>query len=216
MEKPKSRGVMPLILGTLLIATGVIFLLQNFEIIALDWEMLMGPLFGMGGLIFLLVFMVNTDDWWALIPGMALISLGIIIFMGQGDFENAWVAALFLGMLGFSFLLIYMFHPVHWWPIIPAGVLITLAAVSVLPDESNLSGGIFFLGIALTFWLVYILPKPVGKLIWALFPAGILFALGLLFLLDSTQLIVYFWPVALLSVGVGILVYALRKQPDCQ
>ena len=211
MEKPKSRGVMPLILGVLLITTGVIFLLQNFKIIALDWEFLMGPLFGLGGLIFLLVFMVDTDDWWALIPGIALISLGIIIFMGQGDFKNDWAGALFLAMLGFSFLLIYMFHPVHWWSIVPSGVLFTLAAVSVLPQGSDLSGGMFFLGIALTFWLVYILPKPVGKLVWALFPAVILFALGLLFLFDSTRLIAYFWPAALLALGAGVLIYALKK-----
>ena len=211
MDSPKSRGFMPLILGALLISSGIVFLLTNLEIIALDWDLLMGPLFGMGGLIFLLVFMVNTDDWWALIPGMALISLGIIIFMGQGDFENAWVGALFLGMMGFSFLLIYMFHPVHWWSIIPGGVLFTFGAVSVLPEGSDLSGGLFFLGIALTFWLVYILPKPTGKLLWALFPSGILFGLGLLFLFDSTRLIPYFWPVALLSVGIGILGYALKK-----
>lgn len=211
MDKPNSRGFMPLILGALLMSTGIIFLLNNLEIIALDWDFLMGPLFGMGGLIFLLVFMVNTDDWWALIPGMALISLGIIIFMGQGDFENDWVGALFLGMMGFSFLLIYIFHPVLWWSIIPAGVLFTFSAVSALPVGSTLSGGLFFLGIALTFWLVYILPKPAGKLLWALFPAGILFGLGLLFLFDSTRFITYFWPVALLAVGIGILIYVFKK-----
>ncbi len=104
MEKPKSKGGMLLILGAILIATGFLFLLNNYEIITLDWDFLMGPLFGLGGLIFLLVFMVNTDDWWALLPGMALISLGLIIFMGQSDFENDWVGALFLGMLGLSYL----------------------------------------------------------------------------------------------------------------
>ncbi|QRN82371.1 hypothetical protein JR338_07975 [Chloroflexota bacterium] len=211
MEKPKSKGGMSLILGALLIATGVIFLLNNFDIITLDWDFLMGPLFGLGGLIFLLVFIVNTDDWWALLPGMALISLGLIIFMGQSDFENGWVGALFLGMLSLSYLLVYFFHPVHWWAIIPSGALFTLAVVSLLPASGGLSGGIFFLGLALTFWLVYILPKPVGKLVWALFPAGILFVLGILFLLGSTSLIAYFWPAALLAVGGGILAYALRK-----
>lgn len=211
MDKPKSKGGMSLILGALLIATGVIFLLNNFESITLDRELLMGPLFGLGGLIFLLVFMINTDDWWALIPGMALISLGLIIFMGQSDFENGWVGALFLGMLGLAFLLVYIFHPVHWWAIIPSGALFTLSSVSLLPNKGALSGGVFFLGIALTFWLVYILPKPVGRLVWALFPSGILFVLGILFLLGSTSLIAYFWPAALLAVGCGILAYALRK-----
>ncbi len=142
---------------------------------------------------------------------MALISLGLIIFIGQSDFENDWVGALFLGMLGLSYLLIYLFHPVHWWAIIPSGALFTLAAVSLLPASGGLSGVIFFLGLALTFWLVYYLPKPVGKLVWALFPAGILFVLGILILLGSTSLIAYFWPAAFFGSWWGNPGVCLKK-----
>jgi len=211
MEEHKSRVVMPLILGTILIATGVVFLLNNFNVITLDWEILMGPVFGLGGLIFLLVFMINTDDWWALIPSTALIGLGIIIFLGQSDFDADWVGGLFLGMLGVSFWLIYAFHPVHWWAIIPGGSLFTLAAVSVLPYGSAFSEAGFFLGMALTFGLVYLLPKPNGRIKWALFPAGILLALGMLILLISTHFINFVWPAALLLVGGAMLIHALKK-----
>lgn len=211
MEEPKSRVVVPLILGIILISTGVIFLLNNFNVITLDWDILMGPLFGFGGLIFLLVFMINTDDWWALIPASALIGLGVIIFLGQSDFESDWVGGLFLGMLGVSFWLIYAFHPIQWWAIIPGGSLFTLAAVSVLPGGSVLPGVGFFFGMALTFGLVYFLPNPNGRVKWAIFPAGILLALGMLILLDSTQFINFVWPAALLLVGGAMLVHALRN-----
>ena len=210
MEQPKSRVVMPFILGAILISMGVIFLLNNFNVITLDWEFLMGPLFGMGGLIFLLVFMVNTDDWWALIPATALIGLGIIIFLGQGDFASDWVGGMFLGMLGVSFWLIYAFHPTQWWAIIPGGALFTLAAVSVLPEEGVLAGSGFFLGLALTFGLVYLLPNPTGRKKWALFPTGIMLALGVMILLDSTRFINFVWPVALFLAGIALLIHAYK------
>lgn len=210
MEQPKSRVVMPFILGAILISMGVIFLLNNFNVITLDWEFLMGPLFGMGGLIFLLVFMVNTDDWWALIPATALIGLGIIIFLGQGDFASDWVGGMFLGMLGVSFWLIYAFHPTQWWAIIPGGSLFTLAAVSVLPEEGVLAGSGFFLGLALTFGLVYLLPNPTGRKKWALFPTGIMLALGVMILLDSTRFINFVWPVALFLAGIALLIHAYK------
>lgn len=210
MEQPKSRVVMPFILGAILISMGVIFLLNNFNVITLDWEFLMGPLFGMGGLIFLLVFMVNTDDWWALIPATALIGLGIIIFLGQGDFASDWVGGMFLGMLGVSFWLIYAFHPTQWWAIIPGGSLFTLAAVSVLPEEGVLAGSGFFLGLALTFGLVYLLPNPTGRKKWALFPTGIMLALGVMILLDSTRFINFVWPVTLFLAGIALLIHAYK------
>lgn len=212
MKKLTARTVFPIVIGLLLISAGVIFLLSNLNVISLNWEALVGPLFAVGGLVFLLVFILNTENWWALIPAMALIGLGLIIFMGQGDFASEWTGAIFLGMLGLSFWLIYAFHPVHWWAVIPGGVLLTLAGVSMLSDEGNLAGGVFFIGMALTFGLVYILPKPDGKLNWALFPAGILLVFGVLVLLGTTSLMNYVWPVVLLVGGGAILIGALRKK----
>lgn len=211
MKASKSRTIFSVVFGLLLIFAGVVFLLDNLNVIAVNWQALIGPLFVVGGLIFLLVFILNTDDWWALIPAMALISLGLIIFMGQEEFANEWTGAVFLGMLGLSFWLIYAFHPLHWWAVIPGGVLFTLAAVSMLAEGGDLSGGVFFLGIALTFGLMYLLPNPLGKLTWALYPAGILFLIGALVLLGTTSLIGFVWPVALLVAGGAVLIHALRK-----
>jgi hypothetical protein len=212
MKKSTIRRIYPIVIGSLLILTGVIFLLDNLNIISLNWEILVGPLFALGGLVFLVVFIMDTDNWWALIPGMALIGLGMTIFMDQGSFSGEWSGAVFLGMLALSFWLIYAFHPSNWWAVIPGGVLMTLAVVSVIPGASNLSGGVFFLGIALTFGLLYLLPNPIGKVKWALIPAGILAVFGVLILLGSTGLINYVWPVALLLAGGVVLVRAVLKK----
>ncbi len=214
MKKSQAGILVPVIGGILLIAAGVIFLLTNLGVIQLPWEFLVGPLFGLGGIVFLLVFILNNKEWWALIPAFVLIAIGTIIFMDHSlsGFSDQWGGLIFLGLLGCAFLLIYILHPQNWWSIIPAGVLVTLGGVSLIPEENEwLIGGVFFIGLALTFGLVYILPKPAGKLKWALYPAGILLILGIASLLGVERLINFVGPFVLLAVG-GYFVYrALRK-----
>ena len=211
MKKSKSSILLPIIGGITLIAVGVIFLLENLGLIALDWEMLVGPIFGVGGLAFLLVFLLDREQWWALIPGCVLLGLGIIIFMSQAAIAESYAGAVFLGFIGLAFLLIYLFHRNHWWALIPGGVLLTLAGVTLVPEDLPLFGGIFFLGLALTFGLVYIAPKPEGKMPWALYPAGAMLLIGILATLDAANLIHYIWPLALL-IGGGVVLYrAIRR-----
>jgi hypothetical protein len=214
MNKSRTRLLLPIIGGILLILAGVIFLLDNLDVIMLDWELLIGPMFGLGGLVFLLVFIMDTDEWWALIPGFVLIGIGINTFMGQylERVSDRWGGAVFLGFIALAFIVIYVSHYDHWWAIIPGGVLMTLAGVTLLPDNHVLSGGVFFLGMALTFGLVYILPKPSGKLTWALYPAGILFLIGIAVTLGATDLLNYIWPLALLVAGIFVLYQALRNK----
>lgn len=213
MRTSKTKILLPIIGGILLIAAGVVFLLNNLGVITLNWGVVIGPLFALGGIVFLLVFILNTDEWWALIPGFVLIGIGVIIFTGENmeDIAGRWSGVVFLGLLGLAFLLIYITHRDHWWAIIPAGVLLTLAVVTLLPEDGLLTGAIFFLGLALTFGLVYILPKPAGKLTWALYPAGVLLLVGILVLLGATNLMGYVGPLFLLVAGGYVLYRALRK-----
>ena len=213
MKQSKIRFWIPVIGGVLLVLAGVIILLNNFNVISLSWEWIIGPMFAVGGLVFLLVFILNTNEWWALIPGFVLVGLGLIIFMGQ-NFQTAseqWGGAIFLGMIGLAFAAIYLTHPENWWAVIPGGVLLTLAGTTLIEENTALSGGIFFLGLALTFGLLYILPKPSGKLTWALYPAAILLVVGVLAFLGATDLSGYILPAILLVIGGIVLFRATRK-----
>ncbi len=213
MKKIKAGVLIPVVGGILLVLAGAILLLNNFGVISLNWEMLVGPLFAVGGVVFLAVFILDRENWWALIPGFVLIALGIIVYMGQSFEDEMGVlsGAIFLGLLGLAFWLIYITHRDNWWAIIPGGVLLTLAGVTLIPDNSVLMGGAFFLGMAVTFGLVYILPKPAGRLKWALYPGGILFLLGVLTTLGATDLLTYIWPIALLIAGGYVIYRAVRK-----
>ncbi len=213
MKKLSTKTLLPIVGGILLITLGVMFLLNNLGIIMLVWEFLMGPLFALGGLIFVLVFILNRREWWALIPGFVLMGIGLIIFMGQLSSATAdqWSGSVFLGFLGLAFALIYITHRDNWWAVIPGGVLLTLAVVSLLEDGGTLSGVVFFAGLALTFGLVYILPKPGGKLTWALYPAGILALIGVLVALGASNLTDFVLPLVLLLVGGYFIFRALKK-----
>lgn len=214
MKESEPKFLLSVVGGILLVATGVIFLLENLGLIMLDWEILIGPMFGIGGLVFLMVFLLNTDDWWALIPGFILMGIGIIVFMDENMQAAAdrWSGAVFLGFLGLAFFLIYISHINQWWAIIPGGVLLTLAGVTLVPSEGDLSGVIFFFGLALTFGLVYILPKPSGRLKWALYPAGILLLIAVLVTLGAANLMDYILPMALLIAGGFVIYRSLRKK----
>ena len=215
MKKFRSRILLPIVGGILLISAGVIFLLNNLGMITLDWEILIGPLFVIGGLAFLIVFILNTNEWWALIPGLVLIALGIIIFMDanlSGGVDQ-FGGAIFLGFVGLAFLFIYVTHTDQWWAVIPGGTLLTLAGVTLIPGEADTYvGAVFFLGMALTFALVYILPKPGGRMKWALYPASILALMGVFVLFGATNLTQYILPLSLLIIGGFVLYRALIKK----
>lgn len=213
MKKSKRRLLFSIVGGVLLIAAGVISLLANLGVLTLNWEMLIGPMLAVGGLVFLLVFISNSDEWWALIPGFILVGVGINIFMGHfmGTVASNISGAIFLTFVGLPFIMIYLFHHNHWWAIIPGGVLLTLAGMNLVTNNPALEGGLFFLGLAVTFGLVYLLPKPSGRLKWALYPAGIMLLVGIISVLGATNLLGYIGPLALLIIGGYVLYRAIRK-----
>jgi hypothetical protein len=157
------------------------------------------------------VLVSDRQQWWAIIPGVVLLDLGLIIALGEAvdrgllRFPGDWIGGIFLLGLGVAFFLVFFMRPDFWWAIIPAGVLSSLALVagfsSVLPE-----GGayILFFGLAITFALVGMIPVDNKRMQWPWIPAGILFFIGLLVLASAGNLINYLWPVAMI-IGGGIL-----------
>jgi hypothetical protein len=201
--------------GGLLVLAGVLFLLQNlglFRIGELFWVVLLA----LAALFFLSIFLQNKANWWALIPGLTLISLGIIVLMNwiTPDHSERWSGSIILAGIGLSFALIYLVARQNWWAIIPAGVLFTLAVIAGLEEFFPALGtaGLFFLGLGLTFALVALLPNPQGDLRWAWIPGGILLLVGSIFLVAGGNLFVYVWPVILILAGGLFIVRALRNR----
>ncbi len=194
--------------GILLIAAGVLFLLQNLGFFAIS-DYVWPFLFGAGGLVFLYVFLTSRANWWAVIPGFVLLSLAAMMALDQfvPQVGETWGGALFLGGIGLAFWVIYLTNHEHWWAVIPGGVLFTVGLVTGLSStlEGIEIGAVFFLGLGLTFALLAFLPTPEGRMKWALIPAGVLLVMGLLITAAATAIINYLWPAALILGGLYLL-----------
>jgi hypothetical protein len=201
--------------GALLIIGGVVFLLQNLNIIQFG-PLIWALLFALGGLFFLSVFFPNRLNWWALIPSLTLFSIALLLAAGYffPSFTDTWGGSIVLGGIGLSFLLVYLVDRKNWWAIIPCGVLLTLAVVAgvgtLLPGVA--AGGILFVGLGLTFALVAMLPPERGSMWWAWIPAGVLALMGLLLLLFSGQLTGLLLPVILIGAGLLLVFFAIRRR----
>jgi hypothetical protein len=197
------------LLGLLLIVGGVLFLLDSLGIMAV--EVVLWPLFiGIASLVFLVVFLTAPQsNWWAAIPGFVLLGLTGTIALDQlaPEVGETWGGALFLGGIALAFWVIYLVNREQWWAVIPGGVLLTLALVAGLSEvlEGVEMGGIFFLGLGLTFGLLALLPTPEGRLTWSIIPAIVLLVMGALVTAAAAELINYVWPAALVLGGLYLL-----------
>jgi uncharacterized membrane protein HdeD (DUF308 family) len=206
MRKIESR----IVIGGILIVAGLLFLLENLDIIQLG-ELFWGIILISTGVAFLVFFMRKRQHWWALIPGIILLDLGFLLLLQNyaPDFAELYGGGVLFAGIAVSFFAVYAVSPWNWWAIIPGGVMLTLAGITLIePYVENQGlgvGGGFFLGLGLTFLLVYILPAPGGRNTWAIFPSAALFLMGILILVSAEELINYIWPTFLILLGVALL-----------
>lgn len=268
-----KRFDMRVVFGLLLVGLGGLFLLQNFDIIPSDLPLLWVGVFALSGIVFLYVFLVAPQQWWPVIPSFALLGLaaliglpsllpesageiGAAVFLGMMGLAflvvflvtagrewwalipgfalvglalmiglpallprlpGEWGAAVFMGMIGLAFLAIFLVTRGHeWWALIPGGATVSVAALigsaAVLPGEAAV--GVMLLGLALTFALVFLLAPREEPRRWALIPGGILAVMGLLFVTAATRLAGYIAPLAFILGGGYFIFRALRAQQE--
>jgi hypothetical protein len=202
MKKDQSR----LILGGALILAGILFLLQELNILGNAFQYLWLILMAAGAAVFIWIYFTKKEQWWAIIPGLTLLGLSLSGLDSLLNFYpgSNWTGAVFLGCIGLAFWLIYLRRQDQWWAIIPGGVLLTLAAVAGLDKIMDWSEVIFFLGLAGTFALVGILPNQQDTR-WAFIPAAVLAVLGIALFAPFKSAMLLIWPVALIALGVYIL-----------
>jgi hypothetical protein len=207
-----------LVLGLLLIAGGVLFLLQNFGLIPGGLGWLWALVMAGAGAAFVAFYLANRAQWWALIPGLVLFDLALLIAVGEfaPAVAERWGGGLFLAGLSLPFWAIYALNREHWWSLIPAGVMMTLGLVAGLSDEldGTVTGGVFFLGLGLTFGLVWLAPTPQGRQAWAVFPALGLLVFGGLLATPFATLASYVGPAALVLGGLILIFRSLRPRPQ--
>jgi hypothetical protein len=184
----------------ILIFLGVLFLATNFGWFGWLTSWLWSLLFIGAGGAFLYVYYQKRERWWALIPGFALLAVGVAALSGNA------AGGLFLALLGAGFASVFLTNRVRWWAVIPAGGLFTLALIAWLSAARPAwdTGWLFFTGIAATFGVLFLLPEGQGKQRWAIYPALGCLALVLLTFLSSN---VGSITIALLLIAIGAFLF---------
>jgi len=207
---PRPSYLAPLIIGGALILFGILFLLNNFKIFEISVGSVFAGIFALAGLIFLIVFFLDREQWWALIPGFVLMGVGATILVGEYvTLRGVDIAgAVMLIFIALPFWIIYILKRDFWWALFPAGALTSIAAMTLIPSRfEDLSVAVMFFGYAGTFALVYFLAKQK----WAIWPVLGLLAMAIAFLAGAFDVFGYLWPIVIIGAGAYMIYRAMRK-----
>lgn len=213
-EEEMKQSIWRSFIGIFLVVIGVVLLLQFSGIypgIVTSSGYIFAALFAAGGIAFFFVLIEDKSRWWAVIPGMILLGLsGLIVLSIWMPHLSQMAAAIFLGSIGLSFMLVYWLKREFWWALIPAMIMIGLAVMLALMNLALFSGGIIseripvsiFLGfIGLGFAAVYIVRRESW---WPIIPAGVMISVGAMIATGS---------VGVLFLGMGLTFGLLSVLP---
>jgi hypothetical protein len=195
-----------ILVGAVLILGGILMLLDRTGLLKGATNFFWAGILAVGAAIFLFWFFTDRSKWWAAIPGFTLGGMAASTLLLD---RLGWGGLAFLGGIGLGFWAIYFTRPARWWAIIPGGVLLTLGVTSVMSEAYGVvnSGGVFFVGLGITFVLVALL----AKMRWAFIPAAVLLLLGFFLGTPFVGAMEFIWIGLLLVAGAVMVVSAFRS-----
>jgi len=157
---------------------------------------------------FLLIYVIKRGAfWWALIPGGILTVIAVIPILTLGA-PGEVIGTFVMWVIAIAFFIVYLANRRNWWALIPGGVmfvvgLMPLLALSQWPGP--FIGGIFFVGLAAVFGLIYLLNLREPEMRWAIYPAAVLLAVGIGVMAFGQN----WWPLVLIALGAVLLIRAV-------
>jgi hypothetical protein len=130
----------------------------------------------------------RTRNWWALIPGGVMLFLALTTLLVD-NVGGEWVGALFLLLIGLTFLGIYLNNRTRLWALIVAYVFGVLSIAPMLAAGGEMAayfGSVFLFAVALPFFILYFRSADNW---WAIIPAGALTVVGVIATLAIAGLI---------------------------
>lgn len=166
---------------------------------------------------FLIVYLIDRSQWWALIPAFACAAVGAIPLLTLATDHGEFIGAFVLFCIALPFFVIFARSLDNWWALIPAGangsIALMLVLIGLLPEEianSSIPPAVMFFGWAVTFGVLWLLRKRY-KTEWAVILVLILGLVGVILVLASPWLEIV-WPFLLIVVGIVILFNGLRRK----
>jgi hypothetical protein len=159
--------------------------------------------------------------------GGLLIFLGALFLLGNVfsvAFGGALIWIVILSGIGFTFFTVYLNNREHWWALIPAYVMFSVAGIILLSSIGfrRIVAPYIMFAIAFPFLYVYLRNRENW---WALIPAGIMGSIGMALLAGfAMRLLVSAIPALMIIIGIYLLVRnfgskeseAVTEEPDLQ
>jgi hypothetical protein len=166
---------------------------------------------------FLAAFLMDRTRIWGLLVAFILTAAGLVPLIASVPGNSEVIGSFVLIAIALPFWAAFLLSSRSWWAVIPAGILTSVSILVYLTSNNlvdtigfSLVNGIFCLGIAGTFFLVW-LRRNSYPVDWAKYPASLFFLGGLFSILIGASMSM-FWPVLLIAAGVMILVLGLRPR----
>ena len=145
-------------------------------------------LFLLNALAFLLVFLRDRGQWWALIVTWTSLGLAAVVFMQTKTFAGldwTWLdwspqmqGLVFLASVALGFFFVWLANVrTLWWALMTAGLTAGVcvpAAGRVYGYSEEIGAAGLFLVAGLTFFLLWLIRNNENKLGWAIYPASVL------------------------------------------
>jgi hypothetical protein len=206
-------------IGISLVLIGVLLGLQQFGILAGGFEDAFFALaFGAGVVVFAIIFFQDRRLWWAALVAFILAGLTsqFVLDLLFPTVSDGWGGPIFLAFLATGFLIVFLLNRTFWWAIIPSGVLYSVAltaAVDEVPLNIGIdSAGVMFIGMGVTFLVLYFMPIAGDRQTWAIYPAIPLLVLGAVTGFGNDGLWDIIWPSMLIVGGLYYLFGAFRSK----
>lgn len=205
------------VIGILLIAGGILLTLANLGYLNFGdviWGLTLGA-FGAG---FMAVFLTNRANWWAIIPGVTLLSVSAIVLLGEyaPAFSDNWGGVIILGGISLAFWLVYLVERTNWWALIPGSIMLIVAIAVFLSEvypglPGAWTGAIIVGGIGLAFWAIYLVNRQFW---WAVIPGGVMLTIGVMVLLEPYLTGLAMGGTFFLGIGLTFALLSILPTPD--
>lgn len=189
----KRQPIVGWVWGLMLILAGALFLAIEMDVLSLEGVVTL-PIVAGGvaalSLPFVIVWLVNREQWWGLIPAWGFVSLAAIVMITWlGTPYTQFTPVIVFVQIAIPLLVAYLVNRQNRWVLIPTYVMFALAALTaltVLKTSRDMLVGITLIFIALPFWWLYVRDHNRW---WTLIPAGGLSGVALPLMFLSSQLL---------------------------
>jgi hypothetical protein len=121
-DRPWKAPWAPLISAYVLAAVAVLVAMTQVDLLDDLW---IAPyVLAAIALPFLIAYVRDRKQWWALIPAYVLLAIGLMVFLTDGEFiSDELVAPYVLFVIAIPFFVVFVRNTQNWWALIPGGIL---------------------------------------------------------------------------------------------